>query len=581
MLEPGIATHRTLDRPGHIQISTTLLRAAGWSLAAVICAEYVFYFATLHAFPLQDFPNHLARGVVIRDLLFNHGVQFGQVYSLALLPIPYVLHDLVLATFIEIFGAQAGGAIFVVLVLLSMPLALMFYMRAARLAPRAKAVVFLIGLYLSTDCFFLLAFMGFRLALAIMIVALGLVEILRRDWSSRSFWAYATVLLAGYLTHLTAIVFFAVALGVSSTLRLWLRTSTWRRELGLWLPLAVLGVLHVGFLSPPHSVANPVTYQFFWGTWHKKLQNLLFEFNRYGTRLDRPMLLLLLACLVWPLRRYLQRDRLTHPSVLEPLLIACAFLAAYFLLPQFYSDSAYVDVRALPVVLLMLILACLNVPGPASSGVPFNTWTVLAMAALLSTVNFAYLVRHVGKYETLLSQYRALGDTVPAGSYVLPIHTIVRDGELRPLLHAASYLVVDRGAVIPYLFGGDRGDPMKYFRYRERPYRPEEDWYRARMKWDRAVPQTYEVAGQTYTWKFEYSKQDGLWALADLVPIDWNRVACRYDFLLATVPIDTRLIGTPTRAIRTTDAASLLTVDRTACHPNQIANRPVRLPSEP
>jgi hypothetical protein len=580
MFESGISTSRPLAPAAQIPHTTALLRTVGWSLVAVICAEYVFYFATLSTFPLQDFPNHLARGAVISDLLFDHGARYGRMYSLQLMPLPYVLHDLLLAAFIKLFGLQAGGALFVVLVLLSMPLALMFYMRAVDLAPRAKQMVFLLGLYLSTDCFFLFAFMGFRLALALLLVSLALVELLRRQWSQRLFWAYAAVLLIGYLTHLTATVFFAVALGASSTLRLWMRTSTLRREAQLWTPLAALLVLHALFLSGSHSPADPPPYEFDWGTWHEKFQHLRFDYLRYGSRLDQPMFLMLLVCLLWPLRSYLRLDRLTHPAVLEPFLIAAAFLGVYFFLPRFYPDSAFVDVRALPVVLLMLLIAALNVPGPGSSGRAFNTWPMIGLAFLLALMNFTFLVKHIGKYESLLTRYRAVGDVVPAGSYVLPVNTIPKDGSLRPLLHAGAYLVTDRNSVIPYLFGGDRGDPMKYFRYRQRPYRPEEEWYRAQLAWSGDMERTYMVAGRPYTWKFKFSQSSQHWETAELIPIDWNRVACQYDFLLMTQPINTALIGVPTRWIRSNEAAALLAVDKSACRPDEISNELVKMSSE-
>lgn len=530
---------------------------------------YVFWLTSLHSYPLQDFPNHLARGVALSDLLYNHGAQFGSTYSLGWALVPYLLHDLILATLIQLFGAQAGGSVFLALVLLSLPLALMFYMWAAQLAPRAKPAMFLIALYLSTDCFFLLAFMGFRLALALVLVSLGWVELLRRRWSNGALVGYVSTLVLGYLTHLTATVFFAPVLAVSSAARLVYRRTTVRREVSIWAPLGLLMLLHVAVLAPARSAENPPTYEYFWGTWQKKLQYLTFEYTRFGSRLEVPMMVLLLACLLWPLRRYLNFDRLRQPGVVEPLAIAAVFLIAYFLMPQFYSDSAFVDVRALAVVLLMFVLACLNVPAPQRSGREFATAATLTLAVMLSTVNFAFLVRHVGKYETALNQYRALADRIPMRSRVLPIHTLAKDGEVQPLLHAAGYAVADRKAVIPYLFAGDRGDPMKYFRYRQRPYPPEEDWYRARLGWDRAPEKTFVVGGHPYTWRFV--QKEGHWRTVDLIPVDWNRVACVYDYLLITLPVDLNLIGTPVRRVSENPTAALFALDRSACRPEMLS----------
>src|ERR1700736_1084001 len=208
MLEQQEVAHApSLSKSARLRLESALTRTTAWTIAAFICAAYVLYFATLSSYPMQDFPNHLARAVVMADLLFDHGVHFGQTYTLGLMPIPYVLHDLLLATLVQLFGVQAGSGIFSALVLLSMPLALMFYMRATRLAPRARLFVFLIGLYLATDWFFLMAFMGFRLALAFVIAGLGLVAMLRREWNRTLFSVYVAVLILGYLTHLAAPVF--------------------------------------------------------------------------------------------------------------------------------------------------------------------------------------------------------------------------------------------------------------------------------------------------------------------------------------------------------------------------------------
>lgn len=579
MLEPwfvqGAVDGRLRDRTVSV-----LARAVGWTVVAVICAAYLFYFANLRAFPLQDFPNHIARAVVISDLLFDHGVRYGQTYSLALLPIPYVLHDLILAGLVKLFGVQAGSAIFCAFVLVSLPAALMFYLRATRLAPRAALFVFMVGLYLATDWFFLMAFMGFRLALAILVVSLALAEILRRQWSRAVFCAYAAVLVAGYLTHLTTLVFFTIALGVSTPLRLWFRATSVRRELYLWLPVAALLVAHFGFPAAPQSATNPATYEYFWGSWHAKLQHLPFEFIRFGSSYEQPLLLLFIACLLWPLRRSLQRRRLLQLRVLEPLLIAAAFAGFYFILPESYTDSSFVDVRALTVVAIMALLASLNMPEPQSRGRSFEALPVLGLAFLLAVANFAYLMRHVGKAEASITQYRDLGKAIPEGSYVLPIHTIPKDGTIRPLLHAGAYLVADRNAVIPYLFSGDRGDPMKYFRYRERPYTPDEDWYRARLSWDKATEQTFEAGGRIYSWRFQYSTRDKTWAPEEFVPVDWSRVACRYDFLLMTLPVDVKLIGVPTRPVLANETAALVAVDKSACRSNLSVKRTVRLPTE-
>jgi hypothetical protein len=107
----------------------------------------------------------------------------------------------------------------------------------------------------------------------------------------------------------------------------------------------------------------------------------------------------------------------------------------------------------------------------------------------------------------------------------------------------AVHAVLDRGALDPYLFSGNFGDPMSYFRYRNLPYAPDFQWYRAQM---------------------QGLKQDS--------EVDWNRVACSYDYILITMPYDTAFIRVPTDKVASNDAAALLAVDKQACRPGADSN---------
>ena len=73
-----------------------LLRRLGLPAVAVLYALYVAYFVQLTSLPLQDYPNHVARAVVLGDLIFHHGARFGQVFSFHIVAAPYLLTDLLL-----------------------------------------------------------------------------------------------------------------------------------------------------------------------------------------------------------------------------------------------------------------------------------------------------------------------------------------------------------------------------------------------------------------------------------------------------------------------------------------------------
>jgi hypothetical protein len=553
----------------------------GWAVALLLYAAYVVYFARLSSFPFQDYPNHLARGVALADLLFHHGQRFGQVFEFHFMLVPYLLHDLLLAGCIELLGLTAGATVFSTLVLLSLPLALLFYMRANNLAPRAQLLVFLLSLYLSTDWFFLMAFMAFRLAVAMILVSMAMADLLRQRWSGGLYAGYIGVLVVGYLIHLTSIVFFAPVLVISALVRLWFSTTTMRRELALLAPVLVLMALHFGLLVEPYSATNPPAYAFVWGSPIGKLKALTFEFERFDGRPSKPMMLMLAVCLLWPIRRAISRASLTKPRVIENLAVAAAFLAVFIMLPSEYADSSFVDVRALPMALLFLMFACLNLPDAALEGRTFNTAPVLALAALLAIGNLAYLALHMSPNNTYVADYRAVAAYLPPNSRVLAVHTRRKQMDIAPFLHIGSFAVIDRTAIIPYLFSGDRGDPMKFFRYRYKPYMPDESWYIARKVWNKSTDRTFEVNGREYRWKFDEVPGQWYWHMIDIVPIDWNRVACDYDYLLFTMPFDMNLVGVATRPVAMNNSAALLAVDKTACHREAERPRsPVRLPGE-
>jgi hypothetical protein len=228
---------------------------------------------------------------------------------------------------------------------------------------------------------------------------------------------------------------------------------------------------------------------------------------------------------------------------------------------------------------LFLIFACLHLADERSSGRAFNTLPVFAFATLLAAANFAYLEIHLSNSNAMIARYRAVVTAVPRASYVLPVYTQPMY-TLSPLLHAGSYAVLDRGAVTPALFSRDRGDPMKYFRYRHRPYMPDEWWYLSLEKWTKAIEATYAVEGQTYRWRFAFSERHSQWIMMDLAPVDWNRIACDYDFLLVTMPFDAAHIRVRTTTAAANETAALLAVDKQECHPGRQQRRQVQLPLE-
>src|SRR6201999_3279854 len=170
-----------------------------------------------------------------------------------------------------------------------------------------------------------------------------------------------------------------------------------------------------------------------------------------------------------------------------------------------------------------LIAACLVLPQQQQGRAPV---AAVALATLLALGNLAYLARHFIAERAWLAQYRAVVAAIPEHGRVLPVYTHGREGSVVPFLHASGYVSMDRAALEPYVFAGDNGNPMKYFRYRHRPYDPPEVWYGD-------IPRD---------------------------PVDWQQVARDYDFLVVTKPFDAAVFKLATRTVADNSTATVLAI---------------------
>jgi hypothetical protein len=497
-------------------------RAARGILALAVLA-YIAVFVWCSPLDTQDFPNHLTRAMVMDDLLFHHGVQFGQYFQFHFLFTSYLLGDLLLTGVVSLFGVTAAAIIWPIVTFLSLPASLFAYLRARQTSAYDTVLMLLISLYLSTDTFFIKGFTEFRLSIAFVLVAMALVEVLRRRWSVVSFAGYALVVVSTYLVHLAAVAFIAVAVGASGLWRIVLRKSRFDREALLMSPVvAVLGwhVLAAAHYRQPEDMEQGTPR---WATLGGKLSGVLWDFVRYNPHPDY-LLLAIFAAFVWSClaRRDWDRRAILTPRVLEPLGYAVLFLAMYFALPSVEVEASYIDVRALALVPLFLVLGLLNLPPRTATVVAKPSDAAICLAAAVAFANLAYLGAHFRRNSVWLAQYRAVVANIPERSVVLPVYTLGLQHFVH--LHVASFAVMDRHAQIPYLFSGDRGAPMKYFRYVSRPYAPDELWYHARQDSD----------------------------------VDWAQVRKVYRYLLVMKPFDASRIPVDTRTVAESDAAALL-----------------------
>ena len=506
--------------------------ALAWPLAVVIAAIYVIVLCQYSALLYQDYPNHLARAVVLADLWFHHGAHFGNAFEFRGIAYPYIAGDFLLAPAVELLGQQGATFIWTALGVLSLPCAMLFYLQAIRAPAKSRPFIFLIALYLSTNAFFFLGFANFHLSIPLTLLALAFAQILRRRYSSMLFVTYCLTVAFGYLMHLAFLVFAIVAIGASGLFRLWRRGTTMGREFILLLPLVLSGLWYVISRRLYPITKEVIPGHFVRSGLRTKLLQLDWPFIRFNESIDLLFAAAFSLMLFWTARRQIRRATLLQPHTWEPALLLLAFVGLYLALPAALGDPTYVDVRAIPWFPIFAVFWCASLFTDSSEINGMGSRAALTGVTLLLAANLGFMCSQLGIERAWLRQYRAILTAIPSSAVVLPIYTGVHTLNRWPLLDAKSFVVTDRQGVEPYLYSGDQGQPMKYFRYRNHPYAPDNIWY-------------------TFT---------------PPRAVDWSSVACTYDFLVVMNPYDAGRIGLPTKIVAENSSATLLVPDRAACH---------------
>jgi hypothetical protein len=442
-----------------------------------------------------------------------------------------VLPDLVFAGLVELFGQRSGGAIWNVLSWISVPAALMFYLRVMNVAQETRAFVLLLSLFLGTDWFFLMGFVSFRFAIALTIVGLALAQLLRERWSWRIYAALCGVVVIGYFTHLSTILFLGVVLGVTGFFRWIYGRSTIKAEALLLAPLVVMVAWHVLIALGYNNPADASINKYRWGSIAGKVRGLYEHWTRYSLRTDLGLAALAALAFLWPLRKRVNLGAISTVGALEMLAVFLVLLAMYWVMPFSYSEATYVEDRPLGLMVPVLIIGALALPAASGERRPLYSIGSVFLISLVLLVNLAALGKHLLKDEAWLDRYREVVAAIPRGATVLPVNTKPKDGRMSPWLHAGSFVATDRAGIVPILFAANRGDAMKYFRYIDKPYAPKESWYLDSME----------------------------------NTIDWEAVSCDYQYLLVSKPFEAERIPFAPLVVTENDSAALLAVNRKGC----------------
>ncbi len=249
-----------------------------------------------------------------------------------------------------------------------------------------------------------MGFLSFRVAVAMLIATLALVELLRRQWSYALFALYAGAVLLDYLMHLSPIIFLFAALGVTGVPA---TVATDGRVCGPKSRYYPGARRHWGGTSPSAcTTASPRTPSRapMSGAPCKAIRPHRQRVLHFVPYTDVLLVAILAASLF--ARTGIPRWRdLGRPLVLEMLVLTALFVAAYFALPIGYAKpTTSTPVRCRSPVSFHSCLPRPTALGPDDS--PTTEALAFALAALLAVGNLVYLARHFFMERAWVAQYR-------------------------------------------------------------------------------------------------------------------------------------------------------------------------------
>jgi hypothetical protein len=458
----------------------------------VLCAILLAPLALVDLPPLLDYPNHLARAVVLA--FGGSDPVLSRMYASHWAIIPNLGTDLMLPPLLHILPIHLAGRIVLGCVILLPVIGTIAYSRATfgtRSAwPLASALVAYNGTLL-------LGFVNF-------IAAIGIALLIAAGWIAwRERYPRRTVALAGigtvalFFCHLMGLVFFYALIAGYELERLWshrTQRAAMLARLAALVPLiaAPLGLYLISLLAP-----LPAETEF--SSLANKAWQLVLPFANYLLPLDIATGCMvggfLLACIATG------RCRITLNAGLALLLVAGLYLAA----PWAFKGTYFLDTRFAIMLGFLLFGAVLPTALPRGARLAAVTVFTLLFGIRMATVAFAW---HGHRHD--VADMRSVIATVEPGARVFiasvspeeapgywrngPPSRWLSNG-IRVDYHLPALLLIERRAFWPFLFDNPSQQPVETLQ----PYRELAD--RARSIADHgalAVPGKVDLCGYDY-----------------------------------------------------------------------------------
>jgi hypothetical protein len=448
-----------------------------WLLAAAVAANVVVALAARH-FPYLDIVNHLTRYVLLDRAL---GGQVPAWLSVDWRPTTRIVPDLGGVGLVHVLGPDAALRVLAIVPLLLLPAGMYLLLRATAPSQRGWALV---GALFNFSWYYLTGVEDFVLGIGCAFVWLSFW------WPRRDTTRLATRLCFGLscaallLVHLSAPLLVIGVLAVNwsvNGIQEFLRTRSLRgfaaADLGILLvTVLTVALVLVGltwFTVPEPNGMGPPSFRNLGG----KVLAIATPFVSFSNFQGGVMLggYLLAAVALLRQRRLAE---LLHPFV----LCGPAFLLVYFISPRYIIGAGDVDVRWLPLGMLLPFCA------PTLAGAPRAG--ILKALTAVCLLHAAVILSWAWRIDRDLDDYDAVLSTVPPAAPVLALSTDLRRFDrVRPYEYYALWHTIRGGGQVAGLFSGTGmrrdGPPMHHFdhfRVTYQPYQPVGRW--GELSWD-------------------------------------------------------------------------------------------------
>lgn len=441
-----------------------------WLFAGVLLLIlYAGLILLLDQMPFMDLANHVTRTYIIAQQV--KGTAYSEMFQYHFRLQPYILGDLVLASFHFVFSFRTVAVLYPLFLFCLWIGAVMLYARQRGVSGSRLLWLFLLSPWLATNYFYICGFANWILSSALALLALAFLETFCKSEHWIKFGGriviFSFLLVLVYLVHLAPVVILVpVVMGVILGWYMERREGWWK---GL-VALVVLGAIMLGHLVMGHLGGSAGEI---WGylPWWRKILRLSSMFARYNFAIDGLFFFLIIgsvAPLLLMTRGFSWRKlaRFFGPSL--------GALGAYFVLPAELGPATDVDTRATLFIVVLGIVALLQFVNEDA----FRTKGYFLLAFLVSLGNLLYLAFYLVPANRHLEQHLALLEGVPRGEKVFTVSTRREQGRLHFSFHPPETAIVERQLMIPYLFTANlSGEQLSYFVCQHPLYIPGHLWY--------------------------------------------------------------------------------------------------------